>query len=171
MADEHDVNSSTKRESPPDPSRRRFLKGVGIAGAGAALADHLAQTAEAEVKAAQAEAASATAATSIHACEKSRSRRRSMMSASAPAGSASRKVGAVSAVCISATMMGVGARVVISHSAPTLCIHVPTFEATAAIHSARKSGRRSGAHAELASRLIALLTQESHRRPARSSQY
>jgi aerobic-type carbon monoxide dehydrogenase small subunit (CoxS/CutS family) len=47
MADEHDVNPSAKRESPPDPSRRRFLKGVGIAGAGAALADHLAHTAEA----------------------------------------------------------------------------------------------------------------------------
>ena len=57
MADEHDVNSSAKRESPPDPSRRRFLKGVGIAGAGAALADHLAQTAEAEAAAAQAGAA------------------------------------------------------------------------------------------------------------------
>ena len=57
MADEHDVKSPTKRKSPPDPSRRRFLKGVGIAGAGAALADHLAQTAEAEAKAAEGEAA------------------------------------------------------------------------------------------------------------------
>jgi xanthine dehydrogenase YagT iron-sulfur-binding subunit len=57
MADEHDVKTSTQRESPPDPSRRRFLKGVGIAGAGAALADHLAQTAEAEAKAANEEAA------------------------------------------------------------------------------------------------------------------
>jgi xanthine dehydrogenase YagT iron-sulfur-binding subunit len=56
MADEQE-KSSAKRESPPDPSRRRFLKGVGIAGAGAALADHLAQTAEAEAVAAQAEAA------------------------------------------------------------------------------------------------------------------
>lgn len=57
MADEHDVKSSAKRELPPDPSRRRFLKGVGIAGAGAALSDHLAQTAEAEAASAQAEAA------------------------------------------------------------------------------------------------------------------
>ena len=57
MADEHDVKSSEKRESPPDPSRRRFLKGVGIAGAGAALADHLAQTAEAGAADAAAEAA------------------------------------------------------------------------------------------------------------------
>ncbi|MBV9924237.1 MAG: (2Fe-2S)-binding protein [Acidobacteria bacterium] len=57
MADEHDVKSSRHQESPPDPSRRRFLKGVGIAGAGAAIADHLAQTAEAEATAARAEAA------------------------------------------------------------------------------------------------------------------
>jgi xanthine dehydrogenase YagT iron-sulfur-binding subunit len=56
MADEQE-KSSAKRESPPDPSRRRFLKGVGIAGAGAALADHLALTAEAEAAAAEGEAA------------------------------------------------------------------------------------------------------------------
>ena len=46
MADEHE-KSSPKKESRHDPSRRRFLKGVGIAGAGAALADHLALTSEA----------------------------------------------------------------------------------------------------------------------------
>ena len=66
MADEHDLKSSTKRESPPDPSRRRFLKGVGIAGAGAALADHLAQTAEAEARAAQAEAAKLPTAATLN---------------------------------------------------------------------------------------------------------
>ena len=65
MADEHDVKSSRQRESPPDPSRRRFLKGVGIAGAGAALADHLAQTAEAEAKVAQAEAAKVPSAAAL----------------------------------------------------------------------------------------------------------
>src|SRR5215210_7211652 len=66
MADEHDVNSSTKRETPPDPSRRRFLKGVGIAGAGAALADHLAQTAEAETRAAEGEAAKVPSAAALN---------------------------------------------------------------------------------------------------------
>jgi len=65
MADEQDVKSSTTRESPPDPSRRRFLKGVGIAGAGAALADHLAQTAEAEATAAQAQAAKVPSAAAL----------------------------------------------------------------------------------------------------------
>jgi xanthine dehydrogenase YagT iron-sulfur-binding subunit len=33
-----------QKGSPQDPSRRRFLKGVGVAGAGAALADHLLTT-------------------------------------------------------------------------------------------------------------------------------
>ena len=34
---------------------------------------------------------------------------------------------------------------VISHAAPTFCIQVPRLEASAAIHSARKTSRRSGA--------------------------
>jgi xanthine dehydrogenase YagT iron-sulfur-binding subunit len=37
MSDEHDPK---KKSSRYDPSRRNFLKGVGVAGAGAALADH-----------------------------------------------------------------------------------------------------------------------------------
>ena len=37
MSDEHDPQ---KKSSRYDPSRRKFLKGVGVAGAGAALADH-----------------------------------------------------------------------------------------------------------------------------------
>jgi xanthine dehydrogenase YagT iron-sulfur-binding subunit len=40
MTDKNDKNDEKKR-SQHDPSRRRFLKGVGVAGAGAALADHL----------------------------------------------------------------------------------------------------------------------------------
>jgi aerobic-type carbon monoxide dehydrogenase small subunit (CoxS/CutS family) len=51
MAD--DEKASPKKDSRHDPSRRRFLKGVGIAGAGAAIVDHLALTAEAEETAAQ----------------------------------------------------------------------------------------------------------------------
>src|SRR5204862_6157101 len=38
MSDEHDPKKKSWRY---DPSRRKFLKGVGVAGAGAALADHL----------------------------------------------------------------------------------------------------------------------------------
>jgi xanthine dehydrogenase YagT iron-sulfur-binding subunit len=36
-----DDNERKKKSSRYDPSRRKFLKGVGVAGAGAALADHL----------------------------------------------------------------------------------------------------------------------------------
>lgn len=36
-----DDNEQKKKSSRYDPSRRKFLKGVGVAGAGAALADHL----------------------------------------------------------------------------------------------------------------------------------
>ena len=47
MPDNSEDNKE-KKESAPNPSRRRFLKGVGIAGAGAAIADKL--WAEAETK-------------------------------------------------------------------------------------------------------------------------
>ena len=39
MSDDHD--QERRKGSRYDPSRRKFLKGVGVAGAGAALADHL----------------------------------------------------------------------------------------------------------------------------------
>lgn len=38
MSDEHEPKKKSSRH---DPSRRKFLKGVGVAGAGAALAEHL----------------------------------------------------------------------------------------------------------------------------------
>ena len=41
MADDHDSRGPEKKQGRHDPSRRRFLKGVGIVGAGAAVADHL----------------------------------------------------------------------------------------------------------------------------------
>jgi xanthine dehydrogenase YagT iron-sulfur-binding subunit len=50
MADEHDEGQ--KKSLQHDPSRRRFLKGVGVAGAGAALADHLLLRKDAEADAA-----------------------------------------------------------------------------------------------------------------------
>jgi hypothetical protein len=43
---------------------------------------------------------------------------------------------------------GDGLRVVISHDAPTFCIHVPTLEAIVANHRARNIGSRSGIHGE-----------------------
>jgi hypothetical protein len=38
MSDEHEPKKKSDRH---DPSRRKFLKGVGVAGAGAALVDHI----------------------------------------------------------------------------------------------------------------------------------
>src|SRR5258706_3715722 len=70
------------------------------------------------------------------------------MSASAPAGSASSITGKVSAVSTSATIDGSGESEVISHPAPTSCIHVPTLETMEAIHSLRNSVFRSGAQGD-----------------------
>src|SRR5262249_6051099 len=44
MKSDHEEQNSSKH----DPGRRKFLKGVGIAGAGAAIADHLWTEAEAK---------------------------------------------------------------------------------------------------------------------------
>ena len=54
MADERDEGRG-KKTIKHDPSRRRFLKGVGVVGAGAALADHLLLKPETEATPAEAE--------------------------------------------------------------------------------------------------------------------
>src|ERR1700688_3904170 len=76
-----------------------------------------------------------------------RSRRRSTMSASAPAGSASSISGKLSAASTSATIDGEDESEVISQPAPTSCIQVPTFETIVAIHRLRNSAVCSGAQA------------------------
>jgi len=50
--------------------------------------------------------------------------------------------------------MGDGVSEVINHAAPTSCIQVPTFDATAATHSARKTGWYSGLQAEAVRPLV-----------------
>src|SRR5438045_1074924 len=75
-------------------------------------------------------------------------RRRSTMSANAPAGSASSMTGMLSAASTSATSDGEEESEVISHPAPTSCIQVPTFETIVAIHRLRKSVLRSGLQAD-----------------------
>src|ERR1700686_1673188 len=77
-----------------------------------------------------------------------RSRRRSTMSASAPAGSASSINGKLSAASTSATSDGDDESEVINQPAPTSCIQVPTFETMVAIQRLRKSALCSGLHAE-----------------------
>src|SRR5262245_26762829 len=78
----------------------------------------------------------------------SNSRRRSIRSAKAPEGTARSKTGKLPAVSMNATKSVDVVNEVISHASPTSSIKPPTFEATAAIHSARKRGSRNGPHAD-----------------------
>ena len=75
-------------------------------------------------------------------------RRRSMISAMAPAGSANNTTGSVVAACTAATMFGVGSNVVISQPAPTSCIHVPMLDNTVAHHRTANVRCLNGAHGE-----------------------
>ena len=54
------MTKSRKDRDEHDPGRRKFLKGVGIAGAGAAIADHLWAEAEAKEETATPESVSGT---------------------------------------------------------------------------------------------------------------
>ena len=67
-------------------------------------------------------------------------RRRSTMSASAPAGSANSRPGRLIAVWTTASMKAVGASAVIWSTAPTFWIHVPSCDATEAIQIQRNTG-------------------------------
>src|SRR5258705_12298832 len=96
--------------------------------------------------------ASSPAATSIQLCVTSSSRRRSTMSATAPAGSPTTKTGRLVALCTRATMKGDGESEVMAHAALTFCIHVPMLEMSDAIHSARNTGCDSGVQADSAAR-------------------
>src|SRR5260221_12979146 len=84
-----------------------------------------------------------------------RSRRRSTMSASAPAGSASSITGKLSAASMRATIEGDDESDVINQPAPTSCIQVPTFETIVAIHRLRNSAVCSGVQAPDAGRMLA----------------
>src|SRR3989441_3718836 len=101
---------------------------------------------------ANASTASSAVTASIHVWVTSNSRRRSTMSATAPAGSPTTKTGRLVALCTRATINGDGESEVIAHAAPTFCIHVPTLETSEAIHSARNTGCDSGAQADSAVR-------------------
>src|SRR5438128_4174397 len=90
------------------------------------------------------------AATSIQHCVTSSSRRRSTISATAPAGSPTTKTGRLVALCTRATINGDGESDVMAHAALTFCIHVPMLETSEAIHSARNTGCDSGVQADSA---------------------
>ncbi|GGJ13649.1 hypothetical protein GCM10011320_21100 [Neoroseomonas lacus] len=69
------------------------------------------------------------------------------MSASAPAGSASRKTGSIEAACTRETMTGDGSRLVIIHPAPVFWTQRPILAARLAHQSRRKAEWRRGAKA------------------------
>ncbi len=80
-------------------------------------------------------------------CTKIRKRRRSRMSESTPAGIASRKIGSVAAVWISATAVGLAERSVTSHELATSRMKLPMLPSTVAAHSTANTGWRRGAKA------------------------
>src|SRR6185437_1727556 len=71
-------------------------------------------------------------------------RRLSMMSASAPAGSANRNIGRLAAACTRATIKGSESRLVINQPAAALYIQPPMLETTVAAHSNLKTRPRNG---------------------------
>ena len=81
----------------------------------------------------------AAATMTIQACITNNNRRRSTMSASAPAGNAANTTGKLPAVSTRATSSGESVNEVISQLSPTSCIHVPMLETTLAIQSARNT--------------------------------
>ena len=81
-------------------------------------------------------------------CAISMTRRRSKLSAIAPAASENSMIGSVVEACTSATMLAEAAIVVIIQAAPTAWISPPKFEARVASQIARNVGFLSGASAE-----------------------
>jgi len=74
-------------------------------------------------------------------------RRRSNMSATAPAGTATSIRGSINAVCTSATRLGDDVSRVISHAAPTPRINCPKLDSTLVSQMRRKTVSRSGSNA------------------------
>src|SRR5205807_8791738 len=90
----------------------------------------------------------APAATNIQICMTRSKRRRSTISASAPAGNATSTTGRLPAVSTSATRTGEVVNEVINHDSATSCIHVPMLDTTVTIQSARNTDSLSGLNAE-----------------------
>jgi hypothetical protein len=96
--------------------------------------------------------ARAAEAASVSHCEASMSRRRSRVSARAPASSDRKKNGRLAAVCTSATWLADGAMVAISHEAPTIWIKPPKDEASDAHQNSAKARCSKGASVSLRQR-------------------
>ncbi len=92
--------------------------------------------------------ASVDVAATIQACAASTSRRRSTMSAVAPASRLSSTAGRLVAVCTAAISVGESDSDATTVTAPTLCIQMTTCDPSSEPQIARNTGRRRGAHAE-----------------------
>ena len=92
-----------------------------------------------------------------------------MMSARAPAGSASRKTGSMEAAWTRLTISGEGARLVISQPAPVFCIQMPILLASVASQSVRKTGGE-GAGRRAASAIGEACQRDRHARPGCGSE-
>ncbi len=100
---------------------------------------------------AAANALKSAAAASIHPAQKSSRRRRSNMSAIAPAGNPKSSTGRLAAVCISAMSSGEAVSAVISHVPAVSCIQPPVLDTREASRRLRNRGRRNGAQTEVSS--------------------
>src|SRR5665213_246222 len=76
-------------------------------------------------------------------------RRLSIMSASAPAGSANRNIGRLAATCTKDTIKGSELRLVMSQPAAALYIQLPKLVMMVAIQSALKTECRNGLHGDV----------------------
>ena len=96
----------------------------------------------------QVQSASTADTTSRNVCARIIRRRRSKLSAMAPATRASSTIGSAVEACTSATMSAERAIEVIIHAAPTDWIMPPKLETVLAIHTERKTGDCIGASAD-----------------------
>src|SRR5215472_1878174 len=86
-----------------------------------------------------------------------RNLRRSITSASAPAGIAARNIGRVDAICTSDTTRGDGLRLVMSQPEAALDIQPPMLEITVTVQRTVNAGYRNGLHADVAAAAASVL--------------
>jgi hypothetical protein len=91
-----------------------------------------------------------------------RKRRLSIMSASAPAGSANRKSGRLAATCTSDTVSGSESKLVIGQAAAALYIQPPVLETTVAVQMTAYVRCRKGAQTRGGPRAIERVVMEVH---------
>ena len=110
-------------------------------------------------------AAYAAETTTVATLAAMRNFRRSMTSASAPAGTAPRNIGSVEATCTNDTTRGDGSRLVISQLEAALDIQPPILEITVTVQRTLNAACRNGLHADVAGSGFAVLGSPLMGRP------